>query len=356
MVWNCPALRVCRWLVLALPLLPVAGPSVRGAEPVKVFILAGQSNMEGKGSVALLERQLAAPETHDEFAALRPNGEWVSRPDVWIKFWERHGPLTVGYGSPGCIGPELGFGLAVGDRHEAPVLLIKTAWGGRSVFRDFRPPSAGRPPEERLNREFENARKGNADATLDEVRARYGQAYRDMVLEVRETLAGLGALFPEYQGQGYELAGFIWFQGWNDMIDVEATAEYADNLAAMIQDLRRDLGVPGLPVVVGQMGVDGVAGDDNPKMRAFKEAQAAAVQRPEFAGNAALVRTDVFWDQQADAVFRKGWKEHREEWDQVGSNYPYHYLGSVRTMLGIGRALADAALELGAKQAPVRTP
>ncbi|MCB1129187.1 MAG: hypothetical protein KDM81_21995, partial [Verrucomicrobiae bacterium] len=258
-------------LVALLPCLIVGSALARGVEPVRVFILAGQSNMEGKGSVALLERQLAAPETHDEFAGLRPDGDWISRPDVWIKFWDRHGPLTVGYGSPGCIGPELGFGLTVGDRLEAPVLLIKTAWGGRSVFCDFRPPSAGPPPAERLNRELANARKRNPDATMEEVRARYGQAYRDMIREVRGTLATLGTLFPEYQGQGYQLAGFVWFQGWNDMIDPEATGEYADNLAALIRDVRRDLGVPGLPVVVGQMGVDGLAGNDNPGMRAFKE-------------------------------------------------------------------------------------
>jgi alpha-galactosidase len=72
---------------------------------------------------------------------------------------------------------------------------------------------------------------------------------------------------------------------------------------------------------------------------------------PEFQGNVALVRTDVFWDTEAAAVFKRGWRENLAEWNQVGSDYPYHYLGSPRTMLRIGRAFGEAALELrGVKQ------
>ncbi len=113
---------------------------------LKVFILAGQSNMEGKGKVELAERQLQDPRFKDFYTHLRKDGKWIVRDDVWINFHEHHGKLTVGYGSPGCIGPELEFGIVVGDYFKAPVLLIKTAWGGRSLGRDFLPPSAnGRP-------------------------------------------------------------------------------------------------------------------------------------------------------------------------------------------------------------------
>ena len=63
-------------------------------------------------------------------------------------------------------------------------------------------------------------------------------------------------------------------------------------------------------------------------------------------GNVALVKTDVFWDLEADAVFKKGWRQNLQEWNKVGSDYPYHYLGSAKTVLGIGRAFGDAVLEL----------
>ena len=78
---------------------------------------------------------------------------------MWIKFLDRKGKLTVGYGSPKCIGPELEFGTVVGDRYDEPVLLIKTAWGGRSLYRDFRSPSAGLPPDAVLEKMLADRRR-----------------------------------------------------------------------------------------------------------------------------------------------------------------------------------------------------
>jgi hypothetical protein len=62
--------------------------------------------------------------------------------------------------------------------------------------------------------------------------------------------------------------------------------------------------------------------------------------------NVALVKTDAFWDTEAEAVFKKGWRQHLDEWNKVGSDFPYHYLGSARTMIRIGRAFGEAMLEL----------
>ncbi|MEO2033781.1 MAG: hypothetical protein ABGZ35_17020, partial [Planctomycetaceae bacterium] len=56
----------------------------------------------------------------------------------------RSGPLSVGFGgSRDKIGPEFGFGLALAKQLDAPILLIKTSWGGKSLHYNFRPPSAG---------------------------------------------------------------------------------------------------------------------------------------------------------------------------------------------------------------------
>jgi hypothetical protein len=93
------------------------------------------------------------------------------------------------------------------------------------------------------------------------------------------------------------------------------------------------------------MGVDGANPSAN--VAKFKAAQAQVAEMPEFAGNVALVKTDAHWDTAAEAVFKKGWKENQEEWDRVGSDFPYHYLGSPRTMLGIGKAFAEAVFSLG---------
>jgi alpha-galactosidase len=300
--------------------------------------------MEGKAKLSLLEYQAAQPATAPLFQHLRRDDKWIVRDDVWIKFLERKGNLTVGYGSPNCIGPELEFGTVVGDRYDQPVLLIKTAWGGKSLYRDFRPPSAGLPPDAALEKMLADARRKKPATTLDDIKAPFGASYRAMLDEVNTTLANLKQNFPAYDGRPYELAGLAWFQGWNDMISDDATSEYTTNLAHFIRDTRRDLKSPTLPVVIAQMGVDG----DHPdaKIKRFKEAQAAVMNLPEFKTNVALVKTDAFWDTQAEAVFKKGWRENLAEWNTVGSDYPYHYLGSAKTMLKIGNAMAKAMLEL----------
>ena len=118
----------------------------------------------------------------------------------------------------------------MGDHYDEPVLLIKTAWGGKSLALDFRPPSAGKPS-------FEiNPRK---DGTIPEP----GKYYRLMMAEVKEVLSNLKTHFPEYNGQGYEIAGFCWYQGWNDGCNEEFAKEYAKNMPLFIRDVRKDLGV-----------------------------------------------------------------------------------------------------------------
>ncbi|HVK07550.1 MAG TPA: sialate O-acetylesterase [Gemmataceae bacterium] len=311
-------------------------------QPVRVFVLAGQSNMEGKAKVVLFDRQVKDAANKDVFAPYRAGDKWAERDDVFVKFLDRKGKLTVGFGSPGCVGPELGFGNVVGDYFDEPVLLIKTAWGGRSLYRDFRPPSAGLPPQAVLDKMLADLRKRTPTATADDVKKPFGASYRAMLAEVASTLSDLKTHFPALAGRPTELTGLVWFQGWNDMISADATAEYAVNLVHFIRDVRKDLKAPDLPVVVGEMGVDGANPGAN--IKRFKEAQAKGVAA--FKSNVALVKTDVFWDTTAEAVFKKGWREHLDEWNGVGSDYPYHYLGSAKTMLAMGRAMGDAAVAL----------
>lgn len=321
------------------------------AAPVKVFILAGQSNMEGKAKLSLLKHQLGQKATRDRFAHLvKENGDWVERKDVWIKFLNRKGNLTVGYGSPQRIGPELDFGFTVGDHFDQQMLIIKTAWGGKSLNRDFRPPSSGLPTTEVLDDLYEKAQRKKSrrpKPAKEQIKESFGHYYRLMIAEVRDTLANLKQHFPGYAGEGCELAGLVWFQGWNDMVNRQYTAEYAEHMANFIRDVRQDLNAPNLPIVIGQLGVGGVNPDKpNPGRNAFKAAQAKAASLEEFAGNVALVKTDQFWDETADAVFKKGWKKNVELWQTVGSDYPFHYLGSAKTYSDIGRAFGKAMIEL----------
>jgi hypothetical protein len=151
-------------ILLVLPAYLIA-TSTRAADPmpVKVFILAGQSNMEGQAVSDLgrkdyndgkgtLKALLTDPaETPHVKHVAKPSGGWAVRDDVWVRYQREGqpllaGPLTVGYavyGGTHHFGPELQSGHVLGDHFTNQVLLIKTAWGGKSLIKDFRPPSSG---------------------------------------------------------------------------------------------------------------------------------------------------------------------------------------------------------------------
>ena len=205
----------------------VTGSSADEAKAVKVFILAGQSNMEGKAPNTLLDYQAEDPRTKDVFKHLRKDGKWIVRDDVFIKYLDRKGPLTIGYGSPGRTGVELEFGTMMGDHFDEPVLLVKAAWGGHSLVKLFRSPSAGYPADAVIRRELEQAqnrvqqdnkkqKKNDPLPTIDDIKRGYGSSYRKMLADVKETFDNYETMFPKLKGKKLELAGFVWFQGWND--------------------------------------------------------------------------------------------------------------------------------------------
>ena len=282
------------------------------ANPLKVFILAGQSNMEGQGVVSMtgerdynggkgnLVWSMKNSKSAEKMKGLKDaKGEWVVRDDVQISFTAgekvRKGGLTVGYtgyGGTSHIGPELGFGFVMGDHFKEPVLLIKTAWGGKSLFVDFRPPSSG---------------------------GQVGPFYTKMVEEVRAALAALG-------DQKYEIAGFVWQQGWNDMVTKPAIPEYAQNLVNLVKDLRKEFNVPNLPVVVGELGNGGpvTSGD----MFEFRKAQEEGTRQIK---NALFIKTTDF---------------ARPAELSPNPGHGHHWFGNAESYFLIGDALGEGMKKL----------
>jgi hypothetical protein len=268
-----------------------------------------------------------------------------------------------------------------------PVLIIKTAWGGKSLYYDFRPPSAG--PFPRSPADIEKGRNPEAQS---------GAYYRLMIEHVRRVLGDIKRVCPAYDGkQGFEVAGFVWLQGWNDMVnrDVypipkkdEKTPRYADYsrwMADFIRDVRKDLNVPKMPFVIGVMGVGGMK--PNEHVAAFRLAMAAPAALPEFKGNVVALQTAPFWDEKLGAIADKhdqvrqmGYllksknkneanadgsmseQQQREYvkqyeaklispeeaamWKRGASNAGYHYLGCAKTFALMGKAFAEATLPL----------
>ena len=311
---------------------------------------------------------------------------------------EYHGQLTAGYGAKGRgtkIGPEFTFGIYMQKYLKEPILIIKTAWGGKSLHTDFRSPGSG--PYEFNESQLEALRKQGKDidqAKKDRAQAS-GHFYRLMLEHVNKVLKDIKQVYPEYDAEaGYELAGFVWFQGWNDMVgrDVYPNRDtaggydlYSQLLAQFIRDVRKDLSSPQLLFVIGVMGVGGPVdeyGPDQQRYKAthqnFRDAMAAPASLPEFKGNVAAVLTEKYWDAELDELKRRGAKikaksqelnkdsslsrEQKEEalakfrtelytpreLDVLkgSSNAEYHYNGSAKIMAQIGKGFADAIARL----------
>ena len=94
-----------------------------------------------------------------------------------------------------------------------------------------------------------------------------GVFYRHMIGHVRKVLANIKRVVPEYDPkQGYELAGFVWFQGFNDLVDDWTYHNrmkpggydvYGATAGDFIRDVRKDLSAPKMPFVIGVMGIGG---------------------------------------------------------------------------------------------------
>ena len=334
----------------------VTGSRAEEPKTVKVFILAGQSNMEGKAPNSLFDHQATDAKTKDLFAHLRKDDQWIIREDVFIKFLERKGKLTLGYGSPDRTGPELEFGHIVGDHFDEPVVLIKAAWGGHSLVKQFRPPSAGLPSEEilrkelaqaqeRVTKENEKNQKEMPLPTMDDIKASYGSSYRNILAEVKDVSGNYATIFPELKGRKLELAGFVWFQGWNDQYGGED--EYASNLKHFITDIRKDLNAPELPFVIAAMGQNGSKPAEGAMLK-IQSDQLGMNDIAGFQGNVLAIRTDLLVDKAAEELYPK-WKENSDEWKRTGGDHPYHYLGSAIWFNRIGKAMGEAMLKLHEK-------
>ena len=223
-----------RFQKLILALLAVCCLSATTAsaqsKPLKVFILAGQSNMEGHAKVETFDYIGDDPATAPLLKQMRgADGKPTLSEGVWISYLtgsgnengEGHGKLTAGYGArrnpkedDGKIGPEFTFGLAMDAAFDEPVLIIKTAWGGKSLHTDFRSPSAG--PYVFNESQLANFQKQGKDIDVVTVTKENetGCYYRLMLEHVRHVLSDIKRVCPTYdEKQGYEISGFAWLQG-----------------------------------------------------------------------------------------------------------------------------------------------
>lgn len=400
---------MCPAAVVAIQILMLVAPLASADEqqptpsikPLKVFILAGQSNMQGHAHVSTFESMADDPKTAPLLKEmLGPDGKpkvcervWISSigclGDAYSDLKEAKGKLTAGFGAPSDkIGPEFTFGITMEKRFSEPILIIKTAWGGRNLHTDFRPPSAG--PEKINDFTIDQWKKRGLDVEKETAKIQNigGVYYRHMIDHVKKVLGDIRRVVPDFDPkQGYELAGFVWFQGFNDLVDNSTYVDrmkpggydqYATLLGHLIRDVRKDLSAPKMPFVIGVMGIGGEKDGKKPPQMYFRQGQFAPTLLPEFKGNVVAVETAPYWDDDLDALqqrkeklnakleqeFKKDPKLKQADKDELRkkamdeqfkpeelkrlktgvSNGGYHYLGAAKILAPIGKAFAEAVI------------
>lgn len=328
---------LCLWL-LCSALTEIQGAeakAVPASKKVQVFILMGQSNMVGMGDLqpdskpgtlaTLTGKEGRYPFLRDE------QGQWVVREDVYYYDARvRKGSRLSALSNNGrSIGPELGFGFVMGDFLQAPVLVLKSCIGNRSLGWDLLPPGSDR---------FEEGGKvwaGYGDTPewwiegqpKRQVNWYAGKQYDDDQTNAKEALQKLEVIFPDLAGMGYEIAGFVWWQGHKDQNPVHAS-RYEDNLVRLVHSLRRDYQVPQARFVLATIGFGGWELEGTGLQIAEAQLALADPQRhPELAGSVQSVEIRDLW---------------RPANESPNPRQGYHYHRNAETYLEVGLRLGEA--------------
>jgi len=351
---------------LALPAAdaPVLKPNGKPADmtkKVKVFILLGQSNMVGMGKIKGGEGSLehAVKEKKKYPYLVDEAGNWLERPDVrFVRVMQGRGGggmqqfnnewMTVAKCK--TIGPEFGLAHLVGDAMDAPVMILKSCIGNRSLSWDLLPPGSER---------FEFVIKDRAGVEKKMVYAGYkdkpeswemdsakglktepapwvdksgkpidwyaGKQYDDDISYAKKVLSELDKYYPG--AQGYEVAGFFFWQGEKDAGNPGHAAKYEENLVRFIKAVRKEFNAPNAPFVLGTIGesVKGSGGNGGKVLEGHLAVDGTSGKYPEFKGNVATIYTHPM---------------------AQGGSGNAHYGGKAEVYMDVGEAMGKAMVEL----------
>jgi len=392
--------------------LPDPDPSDTGLsnKPVKVYILAGQSNMEGYGRVSGSGTGTLATITLDEnrFPNLVTDvGGWTVRNDVYYR-----GVISdVGAGALKAdvagtsFGPELGFGQVMGQFHDEPVLLIKASKGAQRLGSDILPPGSPSfdygattyggygdspytwptnttpiPTKTYAGRMFDTFFLDEADwghpigwndatnytgwssevlhngalylciqthtaspTSEPGIGAEWQTYWRDdSVDNVTDTLDNFAALYPQWAAQGFEIAGFVWWQGHTDQW-MPLAGRYEQNLVQLIKQLRIYYSnrypaqcATNAPFVLATLAYNGWDFESNP----IYGADSVNVLHAQLAVSGETGNYTEFYGNVKTAEARGYWRTSGPDTE------PIHYYHNAETYMLVGDALGRGMVEL----------
>jgi len=316
-------------------------------KPVQVYILLGQSNMLGAGRIAgdkdgTLEHAVKAKKKYPYL--VDDAGDWTERKDVrYVRVMgSGTGPMRLFNNEwmtikGGRIGPEYGIGHYVGHATNAPVLILKSCIGNRSLGWDLLPPGSERYEVEEEDRKTGETRTfvyaGYKDSPAKWEKGTEpkpigwyaGMQYDGDVANAKTVLAELDKYYPG--AKEYEVAGFFFWQGDKDRYNAAHAGRYEQNLVHFIKTLRKDFDAPDAKFVCATLGqtAKGAEGNEGLILNAQLAVDGKTGKYPEFKGNVATVYTNPV---------------------SMGGASNGHYGGNAETYMNVGEAMGKAMVEM----------
>ncbi|MFK7833428.1 MAG: sialate O-acetylesterase [Winogradskyella sp.] len=303
---------------LEIGYVPIVTRQQQTPPKVRVFILAGQSNMQGQGAVVDPENDpgdlidVIQNDVNGDWSDVGLADNWNTLNNVYLYYEGDEGTIkesvTVGQGAnSNAFGPELMFAHQLDKFYDDPIVIIKTAWGGTTLAEDFRPPSAG---------------------------GTTGAFYNQMIQIVQDVTQNLSTEFPAIGITDFELSGFAWFQGWNDGDNTGFLNEYESNLNHLVNDVRNDLGVAELPFVIASSGHGGYTLSNDPWVQGIQNVISVAQESvgcddDTYGGHVGFVDTKPFYRDTSVSPY-----------DGI-----FHFNNNALTFLNIGKSMGDEMIK-----------
>ncbi len=317
------------------------GKSADMSKPVQVYILLGQSNMVGAGRIAgdkdgTLENAVKAKKKYSYL--VDDAGQWTVRKDARYVRVMGSGTgnmrrfnnewMTI---KGGRIGPEFGIGHYVAHAVDAPVMILKSCIGNRSLGWDLLPPGSERFEVEEKGKTMvyagykDSPDKWEKGTEPKKIGWYAGMQYDGDIANAKTVLAELEKHYPG--AKGYEVAGFFFWQGDKDRYNATHASRYEQNLVHFIKQLRKDFNAPKAKFVCATLGQTkkGKEGNEGKILKAQLAVDGNSGKYPDFKGNVASVYSNPFCH---------------------GGASNGHYGGNAETYMDVGEAMGRAMVTL----------
>ncbi|MCH7228462.1 sialate O-acetylesterase [Haloferula sp. A504] len=266
---------------------------------------------------------------------LDEKGEWTVRHDVMLNDAYMGKGKSDPLSAPACgpsFGPELGFGYVMGEFHDEPVIVMKADIGNRSLGWDILPPGSESYTYEGTNYPgYKEQLDADGKVVKWDGEGWYaGKQYDEYTAAIRAVLDNFDEKYPEYADQGFEVAGFVWWQGHKDGPNPGHNANYEKNLVNLIKAWRKEFEAPEAKWAIATVGFEGENMPEHyVKILEAQKAVADPERHPDLAGTVKTIDTRPFW--------------RGPEVSPKNQNYHYHHNGETYMLTGdaLGRAMVE---------------